>query len=125
MPKFNFLIGHDVPHYGYVEIVASDPEHALETLKAKPLHEILDNAVTDPAWDSSICARIVNMQDEEGESFFEDTALDNTYAEWSAVTDLTSALREAEAYLSGADTRTTPAQLVDRINAALAMAGAA
>jgi hypothetical protein len=31
MPKFNFLIAHDMPHYGYVEMVASDPEHALET----------------------------------------------------------------------------------------------
>ena len=124
MKKFSVLVAHDVPHYGTIEIEARDADHALEILKDRPLDETLDEACNDPAYENSICARIVHMQDDAGNVTHEDTALDKSYEEWSAVEDLTTALRQAEAYLSGCDTRTTPAQLVERINAALAKAGA-
>lgn len=93
MPKFNIIVAHNVPHYGTVEIEARDPDHALEVLKQKNLSGILDEAVLDPAWDSSNCARIVYMQDEQGNVFHEDTALDQSYREWSAVGDLIEAIK--------------------------------
>jgi hypothetical protein len=101
MPKFNVLVAHDVPNYGTVEIEARDPDHALEVLKEKDLSDILDKAVFDPAWDSSICARIVYMRDQQDNIFHEDTALDLSYREWSAVGDLVEALRKAESFIAG------------------------
>jgi hypothetical protein len=124
MSKFTVLVAHDVPNYGTLKIEARDADHALEILKAKDLAEITKEAVFDPAWDSSICARIVHIEDEHGNVSHEDTPLDETYAEWCALPDLTSALRDAEALLSGFDTRKTPAALLQRINAVLAKAGA-
>ena len=124
MIKFTVLVAHDVPNYGTLKIDARDADHALEILKSKDLSEITDEAVFDPAWDCSICARIVHIEDEHGNMSHEDTPLDETYAEWCAITDLTTALREAAALISGCDTRQTPAALLDRINAALGKAGA-
>ena len=65
MPKFNVIVAHNVPNYGTLEIDARDPDHALEALKEKGMSDILDKAVFDPAWDSSICARIVYMPEPE------------------------------------------------------------
>jgi len=93
MPKFNVIVAHNVPNYGTLEIDARDPDHALEVLKKKDMSDILDKAVFEPAWDSSICARIVYMEDEQGNVFHEDTALDQGYREWSAVGDLIEALK--------------------------------
>jgi hypothetical protein len=119
MPKFSVLVAHDVPHYGTVEIEAANADQALAKIKEMSLDDILDEACNDPAFDASICARIVHMQDEAGNTAHEDTPLDHKYAEWCAVDELTSALREAEAYLSGFDTRKTPALLARRIRAVL------
>lgn len=124
MTKFTVLVAHDVPNYGTLKIEARDADHALEILKSKDLSEITEEAVFDPAWDSSICARIVQIVDEHGNVSHEDTPLDDTYAEWCAIPELTSVLRDAAALLSGFDTRKTPALLLQRINAALANAGA-
>lgn len=125
MKTFSVLVAHDVPHYGVIEVEADSADHALKILEDRPLDETMDEACNDPAYENSICARVVHIRDEHGNCSHEDTPLDNSYREWSAVEDLTAALRQAEAYLSGCDTRTTPAQLVQRINAALAKAGAA
>ena len=122
MPKFTVLVAHDVPHYGTIEIEAADADQALARIREMDLEDVLDEACNDPAFDASICARIVHMQDEAGNTAHEDTPLDYRYAEWCAVDDLTSVLRQAGDYLSGSDTRVTPAMLVQRIEAALGKA---
>ena len=98
MPKFTVLVAHDVPHYGTLEIEAAHADQALAKIRAMSLDDVLDEACNDPAFDMSICARIVHMQDEAGNTAHEDTPLDHRYAEWCAVDDLTSVLRQAEDY---------------------------
>ena len=124
MKTFSVLVAHDVPHYGTIEIQAETADQALEILEERPLDEITDEACNDPAYENSICARVVHIKDEDGNCSHENTPLDNSYRELGAIDELITALHQAEAYLSGCDTRITPAQLVQRINAALAEAGA-
>ena len=125
MPKFTVLVAHDVPHYGTLEIDAADADQALAKVRNMDITDVLGEACNDPAFHSSICARVVHIEDEAGNVAHEDTPLDQSYAAWAAVDDLTSVLREAEAYLSGFDTRQTPAMLARRINAALGRANEA
>jgi hypothetical protein len=122
MPKFTVLVAHDVPHYGTIEIEAANADQALAKIREMYLGDILAGACFDPAFDASICARIVHMQDEAGNTAHEDTPLDHGYAEWCVIGDLTSLLRQAEDYLSGFDTRMTPAMLARRIRTALGKA---
>ena len=122
MKKFTVLVAHDVPHYGTLEIKAADADQALAKIKRMDLAKVVREARHDPAFDASICARIVHMEDETGNITHEDTALDYRYAEWCAADELATLLRQAGDYLSGFDTRTTPAMLVQRIDAALRMA---
>jgi len=121
--KFTVLVAHDVPNYGTFELEARDADHALEILKAKNLSDITDEAVFDPAWDCSICARIVHMEDEEGNVFHEDTPLDKTYEEWSAVDDLVKALQRAEDFIENFDEDYDHGELLKQIRDALVKAG--
>ena len=61
----------------------SEPEtpNTPEILKARRLDDILDEASYDPAFDRSICARVVHIMDDAGNASHQDTPLDNTYAE--------------------------------------------
>jgi len=119
MPKFTVLIAHDVPHYGTLEIDAADADQALAKLKEMDVDDAFAEACNDPSFEASICARVVHIEDEAGNTAHEDTPLDQSYADWAAVDELRSVLREAGDYLSGFDTRQTPAMLARRIHAAL------
>ncbi len=126
MSKFSILVGHDVPHYGEIEIHARDADHALEILQARPLCDTLDEACYDPAFDSSICARVVYIRDEDGNCSHEDTPLDNSYREWGAVSDLISALQKSRAFVANfSDDYEAAPPIIADIDEALTAAGVA
>ena len=79
MKTFTVHLAQDVPHYGSIEIEAESAQQALDKLRARDLEEILDEAVYDPAWENYVCPRIVSINDESGNYFFEDTPLGDTF----------------------------------------------
>jgi hypothetical protein len=118
MKKFSVLVAHDVPHYGVVDIEAESADRALEILMDRPLDETLDEACNDPAYENSICARVVYIRDENDNCSHEDTPLDNSYREWGAIGELIEACNAALLREDIAD-----GELGDKLRAALAAAG--
>lgn len=74
MKTYSVLYAEDVPHYGTHEIEAENDEAAIEAAIA--YHEAGSATVDDPSWNSSVCARIVNIQGPDGDIIDEDRPLD-------------------------------------------------
>ena len=79
MKTFTIHLAQDVPHYGSLEIEAESAQQALDKLRERDLEELLDETVYDPAWENYVCPRIVSIEDEHGNSSFEDTPLGDTF----------------------------------------------
>ena len=132
MKAYTVLFAEDVPHYGTAEIQAGDDTDALETAKAYDLSEVTN----DPVWKNSVCKRIVNIQDAEGNIVFEDIALDDCFlrdggdkerALCDAAQEMLDALEAAKEQLSmyciGDDGRDTEAhQALVKVQSAIAKA---
>jgi hypothetical protein len=62
MKTYSVLFAEDVPHYGVAEIKAQSPEAAIEAAK---VHDRDDLSAWDAEWGSAVCARIVEITDDE------------------------------------------------------------
>jgi hypothetical protein len=62
MKTYTVLYAEDVPHYATVEIEADSDTEAIERAKA---HDFGDAAL-EAEWNSSVCRRIVHIDDEQG-----------------------------------------------------------
>jgi hypothetical protein len=77
MKTYKVLYAEDVPHYGYHDIEAEDDQAAIEAAVA--FHESGDVSLYEAAWDSSVCARIVHIEDPDGNIIAEDKPLDDYF----------------------------------------------
>jgi hypothetical protein len=77
MKTYTVLYAEDVPHYGVHEIQAVTDAAAIEAAIA--FHERGDATLDDPVWNSSVCARIVHIEDPDGNIIDEDRALDDYF----------------------------------------------
>lgn len=75
MKTYNVLYAKDIPHYGTHEIEAESDEAAIQA--AKDFHNDVDH--TDPAWDDPVCARIVHIEDPDGNEIARDVSLDEFF----------------------------------------------
>jgi hypothetical protein len=90
MKTYFVVFAQDVPHYGLVEINATCDEQALAKARAywKRVQRNTEPwPLTDPEYDSSVLARIVEITDEGGRQVAADTRLD-TYLLTTAPTEL-------------------------------------
>ena len=76
MKTYTILYAEDVPHYGTVEIEADNDAEAIAKARAIS-DEDLGNTTIDPDHGSSVCKRIVHIQDAEGNDVAHDLRLDN------------------------------------------------
>ena len=75
MKTYIVLYAEDVPHYGTAEIEAENDAEAI--VKASAItDEDLGNTAIDPDHCSSVCKRIVHIQDEHGNDVAHDLSLD-------------------------------------------------
>jgi hypothetical protein len=75
MKTYSVLYAEDVPHYGSMEIEAENDAEAIAKAKAIS-EEDLGNTATDPDHCSTVCKRIVHIQDAEGNDIANDLSLD-------------------------------------------------
>jgi hypothetical protein len=87
MKTFTVHLAQDVPHYGSITIKAESSQHAFDKLRERDLDELLDEIVYDPAWENYLCPRIVSIDDEHGNSSFEDTPLGDTFLRYGGKAD--------------------------------------
>ena len=73
MKTYSVLFAKDVPYYGCATIEAENDDAALEAAKAFD-HSAVTN---DPEWENSVCARIVYLEDPDGNTIINDVPLDN------------------------------------------------
>jgi len=78
MKTYSVLFAEDVPHYGVAEIEAEDDAAALELAKAYDLSLVTN----DGQWGNSVCKRIVNIENSEGNIVIEDIALDHCFLQY-------------------------------------------
>lgn len=77
MKTYTVLYAVDVPHYGSHEIQAQNDDAAIEAAIA--LHKQGSVTFNDPQWSSSVCARIVQIEDEAGAIIDEDRPIDDYF----------------------------------------------
>jgi len=77
MKTYTVLYAQDVPHYGFHNIEAENDQAAIEAAIA--LHERGDLSLTEAAWDSTVCARIVHIEDPDGNILEKDKPLDEYF----------------------------------------------
>ncbi len=75
MKTYTVLFAEDVPHYGTAEIQAEDNSAAIEAAKAYDFCEVTN----EPEWGNSVCKRIVDIQDAEGNIIADDISLDDCF----------------------------------------------
>jgi hypothetical protein len=75
MKTYTVLYAEDVPHYGTAEIEAANDAEAIAKASAIS-DEDLGNTTIDPDHCSSVCKRIVHIQDAEGNDVAHDISLD-------------------------------------------------
>jgi hypothetical protein len=75
MKTYIVLFAEDVPCYGSAAIEAENDAAALEAAKAFKLSDV----TTDPSWDLSVCKRIVNIEDPEGNIIAEEISLEDCF----------------------------------------------
>ena len=85
MKTYSILFAEDVPHYGTAVIEAENDSAALEAAKAYDLSEV----TSDPAWEYSICKRIVHIEDGDGNDIAHDIPLDGYSPRSESVRDKT------------------------------------
>jgi hypothetical protein len=75
MKTYTVLYAEDVPHYGTAEIEAENDAEAIAKASAIS-DEDLGSTANDPEFCSSVCKRIVHIQDADGNDVAHDLALD-------------------------------------------------
>jgi hypothetical protein len=75
MKTYIVLYAEDVPHYGTAEVEAENDADAIAKASAIT-DEDLGNTANDPAHCSSVCKRIVHIQDADGNDIAHDLSLD-------------------------------------------------
>ena len=75
MKTYTVLYAEDVPHYGTAEIEAENDAEAIAKASAIS-DEDLGNTANDPEFCSSVCKRIVYIQDADGNDIARDVSLD-------------------------------------------------
>jgi hypothetical protein len=75
MKTYTVLYAEDVPHYGSHDIEAENDQAAIKAAIA--LHERGDISLNEAAWDSTVCARIVHIEDPDGRMIAADKPLDD------------------------------------------------
>jgi hypothetical protein len=95
MKTYSVLFAEDVPHYGSVEIEAASDGEALA--KARALWGSgADRPTDDPDWSSTICHRIVLIEDDCGRETAHDVPLDDyVLRRGDPVPELLAVLEEA------------------------------
>jgi hypothetical protein len=73
LKTYSVLFAEDVPHYGCVDIEAANDAAAIAAAKAFNVRDVTD----DPAWSSTVCVRIVHIEDEQGNIVASDVPLDD------------------------------------------------
>ena len=76
MKTYSVLYAEDVPHYGSMEIEAKNDAEAVAKARAIS-EEDLGNTTTDPDHGSTVCKRIVHIQDAAGNDVAHDVRLDS------------------------------------------------
>ncbi len=108
MKTYTVLYAKDVPHYGCHEVQAGTDDAAIEAAIA--LHEQGDVTFDDAQWSGSVCARIVNIQDEHGNTIDEDRPIDDYFLRsggtasrflCDAADEMLKALDCAESFIAG------------------------
>lgn len=77
MKTYTVLYAEDVPHYGAHEIQAESDDAAIAAAIA--LHERGSVTFDSAQWSSSVCARIVQIEDEGGTIIDEDRPIDDYF----------------------------------------------
>lgn len=72
MKTYTILFAEDVPHYGFADIEAVDDDAAVAAARIHDLFRV----TTDPDWNSTVCRRIVRIDDADGNAVAENVALD-------------------------------------------------
>ena len=75
MKTYTVLYAEDVPHYGTAEVEAGNDAEAIAKASAIT-DEDLGNTANDPEHCSSVCKRIVHIQDADGNDVARDLSLD-------------------------------------------------
>jgi hypothetical protein len=73
MKSYTVLYAEDVPHYATLEIEADDDAEAIERATANDFGD----AALEPDWNSSVCRRIVHIEDGRGNTVLADFPLDD------------------------------------------------
>ena len=77
MKIYTALFAIDVPHYGSHDIEAEDDQAAIAAAEA--LNKADGVEYYDPSWENAVCARIVHIEDPDGNIIVYDKALDNHF----------------------------------------------
>jgi hypothetical protein len=83
LKTYTVVFAEDVPHYGSTEIEATDDAHALATAQSFDTSGLY----YEGSWDSSVCKRIVSIEDSSGAPVANDIALDNYFLRNGGRTD--------------------------------------
>jgi hypothetical protein len=75
MKTYTVLYASDIPHYATFEVEAGSPEQALTAARAKI--KAGDVLLEDPDWEGSILDRIIQIEDDAGNSVANDIPLDD------------------------------------------------
>jgi hypothetical protein len=85
MKTYTALFAIDVPHYGSYDIEAGDDDAAIAAAEA--LYKADRVVYDDPAWDYAGVARIVHIEDPDGNMIVEDKALDECFIRYGGEAD--------------------------------------
>ena len=77
MKTYTVLYAEDVPHYGFHDIEAENDQAAIEA--AITLHKRGEVSLPEAHWDSTVCARIVHIEDPDGNIIVDDKPLDDYF----------------------------------------------
>lgn len=85
MKKYTALFAIDVPHYGSYDIEAQDDDAAIAAAEA--LYKAGRVQYDDPTWEYAGVARIVHIEDPDGDMIIEDKALDECFIRYGGEAD--------------------------------------
>jgi hypothetical protein len=102
MKTYTVLYAEDVPLYGLHAIEAENDQAALEAAIA--LHKRGDVSFNEAAWDSTVCARIVHIEDPDGTILERDKPLDDYVLRRSGDAAEESHMTMALRFIHGRDT---------------------
>lgn len=102
LKTYTVVFAEDVPHYGSTEIAATDDAHALAIAQSFDTSELY----YERSWDSTVCKRIVSIEDSGGATVANDIPLDNCFLRYGGQAD--RSLCEAASDLLEAARRALP-----------------